>query len=154
ADAVEAQCKRFEVSSSEDGRVLFSADEEEIVIGADRLKVTGSHLTKSCAKEDLAHFTILELVSPNEGAREQDVKPCGPQIIAQHSYHHSTPELGDDNDAITGITRMSSCSSIGVLINDSGPEHGPRSLKPTIGEATVNLLLCGIHDLAQDVLLN
>ncbi|XP_053109752.1 zeta-sarcoglycan isoform X9 [Hemicordylus capensis] len=40
ADAVEAQCKRFEVSSSEDGRVLFSADEEEIVIGADRLKVT------------------------------------------------------------------------------------------------------------------
>lgn len=41
ADAVEAQCKRFEVSSSEDGRVLFSADEEEIVIGADRLKVTG-----------------------------------------------------------------------------------------------------------------
>ncbi|XP_060134803.1 zeta-sarcoglycan isoform X2 [Zootoca vivipara] len=42
ADAVEAQCKRFEVSSSEDGRVLFSADEEEIVIGADRLKVTGT----------------------------------------------------------------------------------------------------------------
>ncbi|KAJ7326724.1 hypothetical protein JRQ81_016483, partial [Phrynocephalus forsythii] len=42
ADSVEAQCKRFEVSSSEDGRVLFSADEEEIVIGADRLKVTGT----------------------------------------------------------------------------------------------------------------
>lgn len=43
ADAVEAQCKRFEVSSSEDGRVLFSADEDEIVIGADRLKVTGRY---------------------------------------------------------------------------------------------------------------
>ncbi|KAM3832012.1 zeta-sarcoglycan isoform 1-T1 [Vipera latastei] len=42
AEGVEAQCKRFEVSSSEDGRVLFSADEEEIVIGADRLKVTGT----------------------------------------------------------------------------------------------------------------
>ncbi|XP_026553590.1 zeta-sarcoglycan isoform X2 [Pseudonaja textilis] len=42
AESVEAQCKRFEVSSSEDGRVLFSADEEEIVIGADRLKVTGT----------------------------------------------------------------------------------------------------------------
>uniref|UniRef100_A0A8B9IJ14 Sarcoglycan zeta n=1 Tax=Anser cygnoides TaxID=8845 RepID=A0A8B9IJ14_ANSCY len=42
ADAVEAQCKRFEVRSSEGGRVLFSADEDEIVIGADRLKVTGT----------------------------------------------------------------------------------------------------------------
>ncbi|KAJ7410297.1 hypothetical protein BTVI_53876 [Pitangus sulphuratus] len=40
ADAVEAQCKRFEVRTSEGGRVLFSADEDEIVIGADRLKVT------------------------------------------------------------------------------------------------------------------
>lgn len=38
---MEAQCKRFEVRSSEGGRVLFSADEDEIVIGADRLKVTG-----------------------------------------------------------------------------------------------------------------
>ncbi|NXQ65638.1 SGCZ protein, partial [Quiscalus mexicanus] len=42
ADAVEAQCKRFEVRASDSGRVLFSADEDEIVIGADRLKVTGT----------------------------------------------------------------------------------------------------------------
>ncbi|NXO96982.1 SGCZ protein, partial [Certhia brachydactyla] len=42
ADAVEAQCKRFEVRSSDGGKVLFSADEDEIVIGADRLKVTGT----------------------------------------------------------------------------------------------------------------
>ncbi|KAM4709758.1 zeta-sarcoglycan [Discoglossus pictus] len=42
ADAVEAQCKRFEVKSNEDGRMLFSADEEEITIGADRLRVTGT----------------------------------------------------------------------------------------------------------------
>ena len=42
ADAVEAQCKRFEVRASEGGKVLFSADEDEIVIGADRLKVTGT----------------------------------------------------------------------------------------------------------------
>ncbi|KAM9381994.1 zeta-sarcoglycan isoform 2-T2 [Phaethornis superciliosus] len=42
ADAVEAQCKRFEVRASDGGRVLFSADEDEIVIGADRLKVTGT----------------------------------------------------------------------------------------------------------------
>lgn len=38
---MEAQCKRFEVRASEGGKVLFSADEDEIVIGADRLKVTG-----------------------------------------------------------------------------------------------------------------
>nr|XP_014352478.1 PREDICTED: zeta-sarcoglycan [Latimeria chalumnae] len=42
AEAVEAQCKKFEVRASEGGRVLFSADEDEITIGADRLKVTGT----------------------------------------------------------------------------------------------------------------
>ncbi|XP_039398248.1 zeta-sarcoglycan isoform X2 [Mauremys reevesii] len=42
ADAVEAQCKRFEVRASEGEKVLFSADEDEIIIGADRLKVTGT----------------------------------------------------------------------------------------------------------------
>nr|XP_031296279.1 zeta-sarcoglycan [Camelus dromedarius] len=42
AEAVEAQCKRFEVRASEDGRVLFSADEDEITIGAEKLKVTGT----------------------------------------------------------------------------------------------------------------
>ncbi|XP_030348515.1 zeta-sarcoglycan isoform X2 [Strigops habroptila] len=42
ADAVEAQSKRFEVRASEGGKILFSADEDEIVIGADRLKVTGT----------------------------------------------------------------------------------------------------------------
>ncbi|XP_024620902.1 zeta-sarcoglycan [Neophocaena asiaeorientalis asiaeorientalis] len=42
ADAVEAQCKRFEVRASEDGRVLFSADEDGITIGAEKLKVTGT----------------------------------------------------------------------------------------------------------------
>uniref|UniRef100_A0A7N4PJ98 Sarcoglycan zeta n=2 Tax=Sarcophilus harrisii TaxID=9305 RepID=A0A7N4PJ98_SARHA len=42
ADAVEAQCKKFEVRASEGGKVLFSANEEEITIGADRLKVTGT----------------------------------------------------------------------------------------------------------------
>ncbi|XP_043826937.1 zeta-sarcoglycan isoform X2 [Dromiciops gliroides] len=41
-DAVEAQCKKFEVRAGEGGRVLFSANEEEITIGADRLKVTGT----------------------------------------------------------------------------------------------------------------
>jgi hypothetical protein len=39
---VEAQCKRFEVRASEDGRLLFSADEDEVTIGAEKLKVTGT----------------------------------------------------------------------------------------------------------------
>ena len=39
---MEAQCKRFEVRASEDGRVLFSADEDEITIGAEKLTVTGT----------------------------------------------------------------------------------------------------------------
>ncbi|XP_072262296.1 zeta-sarcoglycan [Pyxicephalus adspersus] len=42
ANAVEAQCKRFEVKSNEDGKMLFAADEDEITIGADRLRVTGT----------------------------------------------------------------------------------------------------------------
>ncbi|XP_008844297.1 zeta-sarcoglycan isoform X2 [Nannospalax galili] len=42
AEAVEAQCKRFEVRTSEDDRLLFSADEDEITIGAEKLKVTGT----------------------------------------------------------------------------------------------------------------
>lgn len=47
ADAVEAQCKRFEVRATDGGKVLFSADEDEIVIGADRLKVTGMVIIKT-----------------------------------------------------------------------------------------------------------
>nr|XP_033800356.1 zeta-sarcoglycan [Geotrypetes seraphini] len=42
ADAVEAQCKKFEVRGREDDSVLFSADEDEIIIGANRLRVTGT----------------------------------------------------------------------------------------------------------------
>lgn len=38
---VEAQCQRFEVRSSDGERVLFSADEDEISIGTDKLRVTG-----------------------------------------------------------------------------------------------------------------
>lgn len=38
---VEAQCQRFEVRSSDGKRVLFSADEEEVTVGAEKLRVTG-----------------------------------------------------------------------------------------------------------------
>lgn len=38
---VEAQCQRFEVRSTDGEQVLFSADEEEISIGTEKLRVTG-----------------------------------------------------------------------------------------------------------------
>lgn len=43
---VEAQCQRFEVKSADGERVLFSADEEEVSIGTEKLKVTGNVLRK------------------------------------------------------------------------------------------------------------
>ncbi|MGH0174484.1 UNVERIFIED_CONTAM: hypothetical protein FKN15_068169 [Acipenser sinensis] len=42
SQTVEAQCQRFEVLSSESGKVLFSADKDEISIGAGKLRVTGT----------------------------------------------------------------------------------------------------------------
>ncbi len=48
SEMVEAQCQRFEVRSADGERVLFSADEEEISIGTEKLRVTGrdaSHCT-------------------------------------------------------------------------------------------------------------
>lgn len=41
SEMVEAQCQRFEVRSADGERVLFSADEEEITIGTEKLRVTG-----------------------------------------------------------------------------------------------------------------
>lgn len=60
ADAVEAQCKRFEVRASDGGKVLFSADEDEIVIGADRLKVTGMVVIKIL--NGYKHIFLIPLV--------------------------------------------------------------------------------------------
>ncbi|XP_035385462.1 zeta-sarcoglycan isoform X2 [Electrophorus electricus] len=42
SEMVEAQCQRFEVRSEDGERVLFSADENEISIGTERLRVTGN----------------------------------------------------------------------------------------------------------------
>lgn len=47
SDMVEAQCQRFEVRSADGETVLFSADEEEISIGTEKLRVTGSVYAKS-----------------------------------------------------------------------------------------------------------
>lgn len=41
SEMVEAQCQRFEVRSTDGKRVLFAADEEEISIGTEKLRVTG-----------------------------------------------------------------------------------------------------------------
>lgn len=41
SEMVEAQCQRFEVRSADGERFLFSADEEEISIGTEKLRVTG-----------------------------------------------------------------------------------------------------------------
>ena len=43
SEMVEAQCQRFEVRSTDGETVLFSADEEEITIGTEKLRVTGKH---------------------------------------------------------------------------------------------------------------
>ncbi|XP_048852459.1 zeta-sarcoglycan isoform X1 [Brienomyrus brachyistius] len=42
SEMVEAQCQRFEVRSSDGKHVLFSADEEEVTVGAEKLRVTGT----------------------------------------------------------------------------------------------------------------
>ncbi|XP_054634901.1 zeta-sarcoglycan isoform X1 [Dunckerocampus dactyliophorus] len=42
SEMVEVQCQRFEVKSADGERVLFSADEEAISIGTEKLRVTGS----------------------------------------------------------------------------------------------------------------
>ncbi|KAF6726942.1 Zeta-sarcoglycan [Oryzias melastigma] len=41
-EAVEAQCQRLEVRNGDGGRLLFTADEEEVAILTDRLTVTGA----------------------------------------------------------------------------------------------------------------
>uniref|UniRef100_A0A3P8UD60 Sarcoglycan zeta n=1 Tax=Amphiprion percula TaxID=161767 RepID=A0A3P8UD60_AMPPE len=41
-EAVEAQCQRLEVRSSDGGKLLFTADEEEVVMTTEKFTVTGS----------------------------------------------------------------------------------------------------------------
>jgi len=48
---VEAQCQRFEVRSADGETVLFSADEEEISIGTEKLKVTGTFFSSLNVKQ-------------------------------------------------------------------------------------------------------
>ncbi|RXM33623.1 Zeta-sarcoglycan [Acipenser ruthenus] len=58
SQTVEAQCQRFEVLSSDSGKVLFSADKDEISIGAGKLRVTG-HI--------ILHYIKKVFKSSNDG---------------------------------------------------------------------------------------
>lgn len=60
AEMVEAQCQRFEVRSTDGEQVLFSADEEEISIGTEKLRVTGrGHNTCSSAQAHQHCFLLF-----------------------------------------------------------------------------------------------
>uniref|UniRef100_A0A8C2IKD7 Sarcoglycan zeta n=1 Tax=Cyprinus carpio TaxID=7962 RepID=A0A8C2IKD7_CYPCA len=69
SEMVEAQCQRFEVRSSDGERVLFSADEDEISIGTDKLRVTGNEGVVFSHSVETPHvraepFQDLKLESP------------------------------------------------------------------------------------------
>ncbi|KAF7686673.1 hypothetical protein HF521_015066 [Silurus meridionalis] len=66
SETVEAQCQRFEVRSSDGDRVLFSADENEISIGTEKLRVTGVVFAHSVETPHIRAepFQDLKLESP------------------------------------------------------------------------------------------
>ncbi|XP_035385463.1 zeta-sarcoglycan isoform X3 [Electrophorus electricus] len=69
SEMVEAQCQRFEVRSEDGERVLFSADENEISIGTERLRVTGNEGVVFGHSVETSHiraepFQDLKLESP------------------------------------------------------------------------------------------
>uniref|UniRef100_A0A3Q2YFY3 Sarcoglycan zeta n=1 Tax=Hippocampus comes TaxID=109280 RepID=A0A3Q2YFY3_HIPCM len=69
SEMVEVQCQRFEVKSVDGERVLFSADEEEISIGTEKLRVTGSEGVVFSHSVQTSHvraepFQDLKLESP------------------------------------------------------------------------------------------
>lgn len=53
-DVVEAQCQRLQVRSKEGGKVLFAADEEEVVMTSEKFTITGGK------KKALAFFLMLK----------------------------------------------------------------------------------------------
>ncbi|KAM9398896.1 zeta-sarcoglycan [Salvelinus alpinus] len=69
SEMVEAQCQRFEVRSPDGERVLFSADEKEISIGTEKLRVTGNEGVVFGHSVETSHiraepFQDLKLESP------------------------------------------------------------------------------------------
>lgn len=68
---VEAQCQRFEVRSTDGERVLFAADEEEISIGTEKLRVTGGaaqcFIKMQEMEQSVPDPSHLPLLNPPEG---------------------------------------------------------------------------------------
>ncbi|XP_053475285.1 zeta-sarcoglycan [Ictalurus furcatus] len=69
SETVETQCQRFEVRSSDGDRVLFSADENEVSIGTEKLRVTGNEGVVFAHSVETPHiraepFQDLKLESP------------------------------------------------------------------------------------------
>lgn len=68
---VEAQCQRFEVRSTDGERVLFAADEEEISIGTEKLRVTGGaaqcFIKMHEMEQSVPDPSHLPLLNPPEG---------------------------------------------------------------------------------------
>lgn len=68
---VEAQCQRFEVRSTDGERVLFAADEEEISIGTEKLRVTGGAAPRLIAIQEMDQSvpdpSHLPALNPLEG---------------------------------------------------------------------------------------
>ncbi|KAK2919177.1 hypothetical protein Q8A73_003548 [Channa argus] len=69
SEMVEAQCQRFEVRSADGQTVLFSADEEEVSIGTEKLRVTGNEGVVFSHSVETSHvraepFQDLKLESP------------------------------------------------------------------------------------------
>ncbi|TSN95690.1 Zeta-sarcoglycan [Bagarius yarrelli] len=69
SETVEAQCQRFEVRSSDGDRVLFSADENEVSISTEKLRVTGNEGVVFAHSVETPHiraepFQDLKLESP------------------------------------------------------------------------------------------
>ncbi|CAL8349755.1 unnamed protein product [Boreogadus saida] len=63
SEMVAAQCQRFEVRSADGGRVLFSADEQEISIGTEKLRVTEQN-GRVCPR-DVRNVRLIRLKRSN-----------------------------------------------------------------------------------------
>ncbi|XP_061108381.1 zeta-sarcoglycan-like isoform X2 [Conger conger] len=86
SEMVEAQCQRFEVRSSDGERMLFSADEEEVSIGTEKLRVTGTEGAVFEHSVETPHiraeaFQDLKLESPTRTLTME--APKGVEITAE-----------------------------------------------------------------------
>ncbi|KAJ7406170.1 delta-sarcoglycan [Willisornis vidua] len=98
--AVEAHSQKFEVKTLS-GKLLFSADDNEVVVGAERLRVLGAEGTvfpKSIETPNVRADPFKELRPPKLSVPDdQFLYPCSRRICAQ-----STGEKANPNHMIPG----------------------------------------------------